>query len=205
MKGKPVENVFTYIYKSNYWGDPESVSGAGSNEDQTKVIVREIPVILKKYQVKSMLDLPCGDFNWMQKIDLSGIDYTGGDIVEQIVQKNQEKFGKPGISFRKLNIITDQLPQVDLVFCRDCFIHLSNEQVMSAIENLKKQKIRYLLTTSHNKRLKNKNIAAGEWRPINLEIAPFNLKPLEVINENCTEDEGRRADKCLLLIDLSKL
>lgn len=202
VKGKPVAEVFTYIHDSNYWGDSESVSGAGSNEDQTRTIVQAIPAVLKKYQVKRMLDLPCGDFNWMRRVDLQGITYTGGDIVEQIVKKNQERYGSDTISFRRLNLITDSLPDADLVLCRDCFIHLSNAQVLESIANLKKQNIRYLLTTSHNQREKNKDIAAGEWRPINLEIAPFNLTALEVIHENCTEDQGRRADKCLILVDL---
>lgn len=204
VKGKPVENVFTEIYQNNFWGDDESVSGSGSNEEQTRVIVNEIPGILIQYKVESMLDLPCGDFNWMRKLDLSKINYTGGDIVEQIVEKNNARYKKPNIVFKKLNVITDELPKVDLMLCRDCFIHLSNEQVKESIANIKKQNIRYLLTTSYTNRTNNKNIVAGEWRPINLQVEPFNLKPLQIINENCTEDGGRWSDKSLLLIDLSK-
>jgi hypothetical protein len=204
VKDKPVENVFSYIYTSNYWGDDQSASGVGSNEKQTQVIAKEIPVLFKQYNIKKVLDLPCGDFNWMRNVDLGSVEYIGGDIVEDIILKNQSRYGKPNISFRKLNIITDQLPEADLVFCRDCFVHLSNEQVMESIKNIRSQKIKYLLTTSHNKRIKNKNILAGEWRPINLEIPPFSLKPLVVIDEHCTEDEGRRSDKCLILIDLTK-
>ena len=29
-----------------------------------------------------MLDVPCGDFRWMAHVDLSGIIYIGGDIIE---------------------------------------------------------------------------------------------------------------------------
>jgi len=204
VKGRSVENVFTYIYKNNYWGDNESVSGAGSNDEQTRAVVNAIPGILSRYNIGSMLDLPCGDFNWMRKVNLDGINYTGGVIVDEIIIRNQSQYGKANISFRKLNVISDELPNVDLLLCRDCFIHLSYKQVLQSLANIKKQNIRYLLTTSFTQRRKNKDIVAGEWRPINLEIAPFNLKPIAVINENCTEDEGRCADKSLILIDLKK-
>jgi hypothetical protein len=35
-----------------------------------------------------MLDAPCGDFNWMKEVDLSAVHYTGGDIVEPLVNSN---------------------------------------------------------------------------------------------------------------------
>ena len=77
--------VFTEIFKRNFWGDRESVSGSGSNQEQTRVIVREIPRVLKEVGARTLLDLPCGDFNWMQRVDLSGVSYTGGEIVQDLV------------------------------------------------------------------------------------------------------------------------
>lgn len=204
IKDKPVEGVFSYIYKSNYWGDKSSVSGVGSNDEQTRVIVEELGKVLKHYNIKNFLDLPCGDFNWMKKVDLKGIRYFGGDIVEDLVKNNQVNYGNENFHFQKLNVISDTLPKAELILCRDCFVHLSNEQVLASLNNIKKQNIRYLLTTSHSSRVSNKNIVAGEWRPINLEIAPFNLKAVDVINEQCTEDEGRNADKCLILVDMNQ-
>lgn len=38
--------------------------------------------MLKKYSIKSILDIPCGDFSWMKKIELDGIEYIGADIVK---------------------------------------------------------------------------------------------------------------------------
>ncbi len=203
VAGKPVDVVFTEIFRRNFWGDQESVSGSGSNLEQTRVIVREIPRVLKQVGARTMLDLPCGDFNWMQRVDLSGVEYTGGDIVQDLIDRNQKAFGRPGVSFRRLNLIDGELPACDVLLCRDCLVHLSNEQILASLANIRKHGIRYLLTTSFTGTTKNKDIVTGEWRPINLEAAPFFLKPIEVINEECTEGNGQFADKSLILVQMN--
>ena len=71
--------IFSEYFKENAWGSDESVSGAGSTVQATKWLVRELSDLLRRYSVKSVLDLPCGDFNWMRYVDLSGIDYVGAD------------------------------------------------------------------------------------------------------------------------------
>jgi len=48
-------------------GGKESSSGIGSDFVQTKIIIREIPIIFHELDVNSFLDVPCGDQNWMQK------------------------------------------------------------------------------------------------------------------------------------------
>lgn len=203
IKDKSPEEVFNYIYQNNVWGDKESISGSGSNVHQTRQLVALISDILKKMEIKTFLDLPCGDFNWMHKVDLSAINYVGGDIVESIVDENNRKFKSQRMKFQVLNIITDQLPEADLLLCRDCFVHLSNAKVMQALENIKKQKIKYLLTTSFPATKHNVDILTGEWRPLNLELPPFNLRPVALFNEGCTENEERDySDKTLLLIKL---
>jgi hypothetical protein len=203
IKDKSPAEVFNYIYQNNVWGDHESISGSGSNMHQTKQLVALLSEVLKKVEVKRFLDLPCGDFNWMQKVDLTGINYTGGDIVESIVAENNKKFKSVGRNFEVLNIITDQLPPSDLLLCRDCFVHLSNEKVMEALANIKKQNIKYLLTTSFPATKQNKDILTGEWRPLNLELPPYNLKPIAIFNEGCTENEERDfSDKSLILVQI---
>ena len=71
--------------------------------------------------------------------------------------------------------------------------------------NLKRSNITYLLTTSFPGLNINQELKAI-WRPINLELAPYNFpKPIEVINEGCTEDEGKYVDKSLILWKISEL
>jgi hypothetical protein len=82
-------------------------------------------------------------------------------------------------------------------------VHLSNEQIHASLANIKNHGIRYLLTTSFTETKKNSNIVTGEWRPINLEIPPFSLKAVKVINEECTEGNGKFADKSLILVRMN--
>ena len=91
LAGSP-EQVFAEFYRDNKWGDAESVSGAGSNLTQTAEVRRVLPGLLAELGCRSMLDVPCGDFYWMRLVPLD-VDYTGGDIVSDIVARNQEQYG----------------------------------------------------------------------------------------------------------------
>lgn len=174
--GKTVEEIFTNIYKTNHWGSFESVSGPGSELRQTEILRSVLPKIFQKYKIKSVLDIPCGDFNWMRFVDMSRIDYyIGADIVGDIVERNSNLYSDKKVSFKKINIINDSLPMVDLVFVRDCFVHLSNADILNAISNIIRSKSKYFLSTTYKHHFKNEDTSHGKWRPINLNKYPFVL------------------------------
>ena len=79
--------IFRSHYLTNHWGDNDSISGTGSNLIQTNTIRIEIPKTIKKYKIKSILDIPCGDYYWMKEIDFKGIKYLGADIVPDLIKK----------------------------------------------------------------------------------------------------------------------
>ena len=199
----PIEEVFQKIHQENHWGDGESVSGQGSNSEQTATISVEVPKLLAELGVETLLDAPCGDFGWISKIDLPIKSYIGADIVPEIIAKHNEvsvSTQTTVYNFLLLDITKDELPEADVMLCRDCLVHLSFADIERFLQNLKKSKIKYLLTTTFPERVENQDIATGDWRTLNLEIAPFNFpKPLKVINENCTEGNGSYKDKSLSL------
>jgi hypothetical protein len=198
LKSKNTEQVFSDIYRNNLWGGEDSISGTGSDVCQTSVIVKEFPYVFRDYGISTVLDIPCGDFFWMKNVDLSNIVYTGADIVNEIIQKNTEQYGRNGVHFHKLNLIKDRLPKVDLVFCRDCLVHFSFEDIFYALDNLCNSQSEYLITTTFTERTDNPDIATGQWRALNLELDPFMLpRPLKTINEGCTESNGDFKDKAL--------
>jgi 2-polyprenyl-3-methyl-5-hydroxy-6-metoxy-1,4-benzoquinol methylase len=198
LKSKGTEQVFTRIYTGNAWGGNDSVSGAGSDVYQTRIITQELPVLFSDLSISKMLDIPCGDFHWMKNVDLSKLDYTGADIVDGPIESNRAQYSRDGLDFRKLNAIEDKLPKVDLVFCRDCLVHFSFEDVVKALDNICNSQSEYLLTTTFVGRTDNHDIATGQWRTLNLEVAPLMLpKPLRIITEGCTESNGAYADKAL--------
>lgn len=170
-----MEEVFAEIYVNNTWGDPESVSGRGSTLARTVVIRKELPVLLKSVGAKSLLDAPCGDFNWMRDVDLSGIKYTGADVVKDLITKNRSTYGRADRSFLTLDVTRDRLPQADVILCRDCLIHLSFKHARAAIANYQRSGSTFLLATTHSNVRENTDITSGAWRNVNLQMPPYNF------------------------------
>lgn len=206
MHLRPTERIFSKIYRKNYWGSSESVSGTGSILEQTEIIRKELPPLFLNLGVHKILDIPCGDFNWMRHLNFDGMEYMGADIVKPLVEHNQQYFHTANISFSHLNLLKGPLPQVDLILCRDCLVHLSFQDVQRAITAICKSGSQYLLTTTFIDKTVNNDIVTGEWRPLNLELAPFNFpKPMQVIIEGCTEVGSAFKDKSLALWKISDI
>jgi hypothetical protein len=177
--------IFDEIYENNLWLSDESVSGTGSTMDATAAIRMLIPQIVKELGVKTILDIPCGDYKWFQTMNLD-VRYTGADVVRQLVTDDYEKYGDEDHTFRVLDITKDPLPQVDLVLCRDLLGHFSNRDVQLALKNLKKSGSKYLLATTFPERENATDIVTGQWRPINL-ASMFGLPdPKAYLYEGCT-------------------
>ena len=198
LASSSTSEVFAEIYRRNKWGSEQSVSGSGSELIQTRRLIELLPMLFEQFQVRSLLDVPSGDFNWMSHVDLDGIDYLGGDIVDDIVERNQSHHQRPGVRFQRIDLLSDSLPRADLVLCRDCLVHFSSQDVRRALGNIFRSGATYLLTTTFPNCQQNREILTGQWRPLNLQAAPIRLpSPQELFNEGCTERNGRYADKSL--------
>jgi glycosyltransferase involved in cell wall biosynthesis len=196
LKKSTSHQIFDEIYNTNYWRG-ESRSGEGSDLIQTKKIRETLPSLLQSLGAKTMLDIPCGDYYWMQHVPLP-VSYIGGDIVEQIVRTNNQKYADRNHKFLHLDICVNKLPKVDLIFARDLLVHLSYGDIRQAINNMKQSGSTWLLTTTFTERVLNTEIATGDWRTLNLQLYPFNFpEPLKIINEGCTQFNGDYADKSL--------
>ncbi len=184
LQAQSPTEVFSNIYGGNKWGGKESRSGKGSDLDATRNLIRDVPDLCRRYGVSSMLDAPCGDFNWMQHADLAGIDYVGADIVPELVAANQKAYSTNGIRFEVCDLIKGPVPFAELVHTRDCLVHLSEEHVLSVLENIKASGAKYLLSTTFPDVEENAEILTGEWRAINLQKPPFNFPdPIDRIEE----------------------
>ncbi len=192
------EHIFRDIYRRHHWSGSESASGAGASPDQTRELRRSLPALLSELGVATMLDLPCGDYGWMRTIELPLARYIGADLLPEIVEPLAAALGDGRREFRVLDLTRDRLPPADLLFCRDCLVHLSYADIRRALENAVRSDIPHILTTTFPDCEANEDIVTGDWRVLDLERAPFHLPaPMRILNEGCTEGRGVFADKSL--------
>jgi len=171
----------------------ESVNGRGSWLRNTAAVRGWLPQVLAEYRITSILDVPCGDGNWMSHVNLGEVRYLGWDVEADNVVEARNRFSRAGLAakFECINILTvDQVPTIDLIFCRDFLQHLPNEAISHVLEKFTASNSRYLIT--NNYRAPNDvdcPLAGGHqgavtatgplpgyyYRPVNLEAPPFNL------------------------------
>lgn len=163
----------------------ESISGPGSNMSETVAVRNMLPGLLKTLGVKTFLDAPCGDFNWMQAVDLGVDKYYGMDILVDRIRENIHNHQRPDREFMYGDIVWSDLPRVDLIFCRDCMVHLPYKGIFLALENFRHSGSTYLMATSYVTIDHNSDCSLWDWRKINLSIFPFMLGlPLYSIRES---------------------
>ena len=199
-----LQKEMSRVYQYNLWGSSESRSGTGSSPLQTMYIEHEVPALFERLEVDSVLDIPCGDFRWMKKAlsrSTKPISYHGADIVPKLIELNKQ-YESDNISFSCLDITSSELPKADLVFTRDCLVHLSDSQILKAFKNIKDSGSSYIAMTHFswfhmpNKSLSDEDIVGGNWRKINFRAKPFYMPmPIDFISEGSSEDLGK--DKTL--------
>lgn len=191
-----IAETFRQIYESNHWGASER-SGAGAAIEQARTVLLQLTRLVEQLDVRTLLDVPCGDFAWMRHLR-ADVHYLGGDVLPELVAANDRQWGAPTRRFATIDLLKDDLPAADLLLCRDCLVHFSLDDIATALSTIRRSGCRWLLTTTFPECATNEDIVTGDWRPVNLERAPFNLPAPELIlNEHCTEGGTTFADKSL--------
>ncbi len=199
MAQSHMERVFSRMHARNSWGNPESRSGPGSTVARTERLRPELSLLLKEVKVRSVLDVPCGDFNWMRFTQLPSIEYLGADVVPDLVRGNSLRYAGPGRTFVQINMLTGPLPRADLVLCRDGLVHFSFSDIARALRTIKKSGSTYLLVTTFCSYKRNRDAPTGSWCPLNLEIAPFFFPPALRVLSDAPLPDGTYRDKSLAL------
>ena len=196
--------VFKSIHSSNHWRDynkpkvNESVSGTGSDLKNDSPLVNDIKNFLAEFEVKKILDLGCGDFNWMKFIVLNNnkiTNYLGLDIVDEIINLNNINYKNNEVSFQSCDILLENLPEsYDLVIIRDLFIHLKNDDILKIIDKINNTSIKFLAVTSYHTTEININTNRfGHHRYINMKLDPFYLdRPFKIFDDNENQHNPRK-------------
>jgi hypothetical protein len=177
-----MKEIFEDIVKHNRW--KKHPCGPGSTFGYTENLRLNLGKFLEKHNITSMIDAPCGDYSWMSVTDLPSIqEYVGGDIVEFLIKANQEKY--PNHKFKQIDLTQDILPNVDLLFCRDCLLHLSFEDIDKVFKNISRSNIKYVLLSNwYEDAENNRDIQTGEARYLNFLESPFNFtQPIDSITD----------------------
>jgi hypothetical protein len=170
------------------------------------MVVPDLVDLVTKYDIRTLLDAPCGDFNWASAVAAAVETYIGVDIVDELIARNQREHGGRRRIFLTADLTRDPLPKADLLLSRDCLVHFSYADIFAALQNFRRSGAEYLLTTTFANRPANRNIRTGSWRPLNLQAPPFDFpEPLASIDERCTHSGGIYTDKRLALWRLADI
>jgi hypothetical protein len=162
------EKIFTDIIQQHRWLD--HICGTGSTMTNTENVRKYLPEVMAKLGCISLLDAPCGDYSWMSQVKWpEGFQYIGADIVAPMIDRLKTQW--PDRDFRHINIITDPLPKMDVMLCRDCLIHLPWADIRRVIQNVVDSGIGYLAATSYLHGEQN-DISMGGCHHINLRANP---------------------------------
>jgi hypothetical protein len=182
-----VQDVFTRIYHENKWGgnSGEYSSGSGSSDPSVLAYVALIKNFIKTNNIKTVIDLGCGDFKVGSQLQIPGVSYIGIDIVDSLINHNQSSFGNSSVSFLCRDIIKDELPEGELCLIRQVLQHLSNQEIAGILHNT--QKYKYAIITEHypgpsrhivpNKdKIHNDSTRLLYDSAVYLDLPPFNAK-----------------------------
>ncbi len=180
------EKAFSHIYHHGLWGKDRQgcgISGPGSTLGQGKPSIEFLQNFLDTTPgITSVVDIGCGDWVLAREIDWGDRDYTGIDVVDPLIARNQSLFGSEKIHFILMDVTSTNLPSGDLAICKDVLMHLPNSLVFNVLSKLKKFKYSILIhdVDSATKQIPNRDTVVGGFRPLDLTAAPFFLKPLMV-------------------------
>src|SRR5690606_31544178 len=140
----------------------------------TETIRARLSDLLAQLGARSLLDAPCGDWNWMRHVDLPVERYYGVDIVRHVIATNLERYSDDRHSFLVADLTADPLPRAEVILCRDCLVHVSFQDAARIVDNFRSTGAEYLLLNTYPQVERNRNQFTGtNWRRLNLRPPPF--------------------------------
>jgi 2-polyprenyl-3-methyl-5-hydroxy-6-metoxy-1,4-benzoquinol methylase len=181
------DDVFADIYKRGEWGTDESGkgnSGTGSDPENAKKYIDFLQNYLTQNNIKSVVDLGCGDWRISRTINWDGVRYLGIDVVASVIQENIEHFAAPNISFLKADGSDTCLPAADLLICKDILQHLPFQDIHEIISQFGKFRHCIIVNDVNPSTLtcENMDIPRGHYRSLDLTQPPFSMLGEKVLN-----------------------
>ena len=171
--------AFENVYGDGRWGFG---SGHGSLPRTTGPYRRFLEDFLVANEIRSVLDFGCGDWQFSRLIDWHGAAYIGVDIVPAVIERNRELYQKPGVEFMVTPEDPADLPGAELLVCKDVLQHLPNADVHWFLDNVVPRFSMSLIVNdaAYYQHELNREIRAGEWRPLDVRAAPFGARAVVI-------------------------
>ena len=165
-----LQAIFEFIYDRAVWGGG---SGGGSSLKNNALYIAYVQELIVRHDVRSIIDVGCGDWSFSRHIDFGGRDYIGLDIVPSVVLANSKAYGTGHIRFEHADVCSGgPLPTCDLIICKDVLQHLRNEEVRKVIGNCRGARLILVTNDYDSANLENH---AGGTRPLDVSRPPFSL------------------------------
>jgi hypothetical protein len=203
LQAQTLGERFSMIYRNRIWLNGRSngsLSGLGSELDNTKAIRLYLPGLLASLHTRTLLDVGCGDFNWMRELVID-CQYIGIDVAKNIIDLNVRKYGSANRTFYTLDASKDPLPLADTVLCREVLFHLSFEDLGAFIHNMRASGASTLIATNDLGTDFNADVMSGDFRLLNLTRPPFHFPP----PETCIPDDDLSPRRVLAVWSVSNL
>lgn len=185
-RDKSAREVFSEIYAKAKWGGAVGGinSGSGSYGPAAELYIHNINRFIQSHAVKSVLDIGCGDFSIGSRLICD--NYTGIDVAQSVVDRNNAEYSSDGRRFACLDAAGPaDLPRAQLCLIRQVLQHLSNQQVTAILRKF--SPFEFVILTEHQPaacdfRSHNRDIVHGSntrlayGSGLYFDKPPFNLK-----------------------------
>ena len=207
-----MERTFRGIYFNQNWFHG---SGSGSLPENTEVYRGFIERFLRTHDIKTVLDLGCGDWQSTRLMNWDGLEYTGIDIVPTIIEAAKTKYANDHIRFICADIIECDLPPADVVILKDVLQHWPNDVVHIFLQKLQKYQYVLITNTVESQRLMpagpqpipeitNRDIELGQSRSFDIAQPPFQIPCQELLRYISTKRHAPVQDiKSIVLVENS--
>jgi hypothetical protein len=194
MRMHDMTSIFSQIYANKVWvaqdnvwvaqDNQESLSGAGSTEMATGELIIRLSAFLKTVGCRQLVDIGCGDFNWMRHVE-GDFDYLGIDVVPQLIDANSSAYANDRRRFICMDATRSVICPGDVAVCREVLFHLSFRDGLQLLRNIKTAGFKYVLLTNDKSVWFNSDIRNGDFRLINLFKAPYRFpEPLRELTDD---------------------
>ncbi|WP_271079217.1 class I SAM-dependent methyltransferase [Aurantiacibacter sp. MUD61] len=162
--------IFSAVYREKMWGGSGEKFHSGWGSHRAAVVepyVTAVSDYLQSLPTKpDVCDLGCGDFAVGVQLRPYCDRYIACDIVPELVERNRKQFADCDVDFRTLDLVTDPLPEAQVLLVRQVFQHLSNGDIAATLPKLKRY--RAIIATE--------DVPDGEFEPNHDKPAGFDVR-----------------------------